>query len=226
MKDVSKKKRALITGASRGIGHAIMALLLEQGYEVVAPGHQELDLSSVRSMEEYIGTIKSDFDVLVNNAGINPIAKLCALDASVLAEVISVNLVAPIMLMKYCSVGMVERGYGRIVNISSIWGSVSKEGRGAYSAAKAGLEGVTRTAAIELGAYNVLVNAVAPGFVLTDLTRKNNSPEEIERIASSLPLKRLADPIEVAKFVEFLCSESNSFITGQTIRIDGGFSCL
>lgn len=220
------RKRALITGASRGIGLAIKTLFLERGYDVESPSRGELDLSSAASVERYISSTGSEFDVLINNAGINPVATLEKIELSVLSEVLAVNLSTPIMLMKFCAAGMACRGYGRILNISSIWGSVSKEGRGAYSAAKAGLEGITRTAAIELGPRGVLVNAIAPGFVATELTRKNNNAEEIARIESALPLRRLAEPLEIARFAEFLCSEANTFMTGQTVRVDGGYSCL
>ena len=219
-------RKALVTGGSRGIGAAIASRLTSIGYEVVAPPRAELDLASTDSIERYIERTDNDFDVLVNNAGINPIAPIVELTSKTIEEVLRVDLAGPIILMGFCGEGMAGRGWGRIVNVSSIWGTVSKAGRGAYSAAKSGIEGVTRTCAIELGDRGVLVNAIAPGFVKTELTVKNNSPAELEAIAASLPLRRLAEPSEIAELVLFLCSERNTFITGQTIRIDGGYSCL
>ena len=117
-------------------------------------------------------------------------------------------------------------GYGRIVNISSIWSGVTKPGRSIYASSKAAINAFTRTAAVEYAAHNVLVNAVAPGYVNTELTQVNNTPEQIEAIKSNLPTKRLAEPVEIAELVFFLSSEKNTFITGQTIFADGGYSIL
>jgi 3-oxoacyl-[acyl-carrier protein] reductase len=111
------------------------------------------------------------------------------------------------------------------VNIGSAFSVVSHEGRAAYSSAKSGLLGLTRTAAIEGGADGVLVNAVAPGYVRTDLTEQNNTPERIAEICEAIPMGRLAEPEEVAKLVTFLASEDNTYVTGQLISIDGGFLC-
>jgi 3-oxoacyl-[acyl-carrier protein] reductase len=127
--------------------------------------------------------------------------------------------------MQALAPSMVSRGWGRIVNLSSIFSIVSRERRAAYSATKAAVNSLTRTAAIEFGPGGVLVNAVCPGYVETDMTTINNSPAEIEKIASSIPLRRFAKPAEIAKVVCYLCSESNSYITGQTIIADGGFTC-
>jgi 3-oxoacyl-[acyl-carrier protein] reductase len=120
---------------------------------------------------------------------------------------------------------MKRRQYGRIVNVSSVWSLVTKEGRLPYSASKSALNGITRTLAVELAPHNVLVNAVAPGYVNTELTRKNNTPEAIKAFAEQLPIQRLAEPREIAELVAFLCSARNSYITGQVIAIDGGFLC-
>jgi 3-oxoacyl-[acyl-carrier protein] reductase len=121
---------------------------------------------------------------------------------------------------------MVERQYGRMVNISSIWSIVTKPGRITYAMSKAGLNGYTRSLAVELAPYNILVNAVAPGYVNTELTRQNNSEQELQTICKAIPMKRLAEPIEIARLVSFLCSEENSYLTGQCLVIDGGYSCL
>jgi 3-oxoacyl-[acyl-carrier protein] reductase len=119
---------------------------------------------------------------------------------------------------------MAKRGYGRIVNISSIWSVVSKGGRLPYSMSKSGLSGLTRTLAVEVAQFNVLVNGVAPGFVNTELTSQNNSEQDLAAIRAMIPAGRLAEPEEIAEIVSFLCSAKNSYITGQTIVVDGGFS--
>jgi 3-oxoacyl-[acyl-carrier protein] reductase len=135
----------------------------------------------------------------------------------------TINLTAPFLLTKFVLRQMIAQKWGRIVNISSAYSVISRIGRGGYGVTKAGISSLTRTAALEYAAYNILVNAVAPGFVETDLTRKNNSPEQIDILRQQIPLKRLATPQEIAEFVFRLGSEQNTYITGQTIFIDGGF---
>jgi 3-oxoacyl-[acyl-carrier protein] reductase len=120
---------------------------------------------------------------------------------------------------------MAQRGYGRIVNISSIWSGVAKPRRFVYATTKAGINGMTRALAVELASAGVLVNALAPGFVDTELTRQNNSAEAILLIAASIPVGRLAEPREIAEVAAFLCSQRNGYLTGQTIFVDGGFTC-
>lgn len=121
---------------------------------------------------------------------------------------------------------MKKNNYGRIVNLSSIWDDFSKENRILYSIAKAGVNGLTTSAAVELSQYNILVNAVAPELVNTEMTSRNNSPEQIKQTGAFLPIKRIAEPKEITEVVYFLASGNNSFITGQTIFTDGGFSCI
>jgi 3-oxoacyl-[acyl-carrier protein] reductase len=220
------KRTALVTGGSRGIGLAIAELFKKNGLEVLTPTRQELDLSSEESIQNFLKkNSHSQIDILVNNAGINIIENISEISENNLKEALQINLIAPTILIKELSPKMVQRGYGRIVNISSIWSGLSKPGRAVYSSTKSAINGLTRSAAVELSAYNVLVNAVAPGFVDTDLTRKNNSPEQLKIIESNIPAKRLAKANEIAELVYFLVSEKNTYITGQTIFIDGGFSC-
>lgn len=218
-------KRVLITGGSRGIGKAISELFRERGWEIIAPTRQEMDLSNSQSITDYCKSMDGPLDAVVNNAGINNIAMLDSLTDDLFGEMLQVNLKAPVQIARCLQHKLIENKIGHIVNVSSIWGFVSKEGRMGYSAAKSGIIGVTRTMAIEFGKHNVLVNAVAPGFVNTELTQKNNTPEQISQIEANLPLERMADPKEIAKFVYFLCSDENTFITGQTILIDGGYTC-
>jgi len=218
-------RTALVTGAARGIGQAIAELFAELGANVLAPSRQELDLGSAESVASYCRQLAGPVDILVNNAGINPLASAGEFCDADLAETLQVNLVAPMLLIRALSPGMAQRGYGRIVNISSIWSGVAKPRRFVYAATKSGLNGMTRAAAVELAHQGVLVNAVAPGFVGTALTRQNNSEADLASIAQNIPAGRLAEPREIAELVAFLCSRRNSYTVGQTIFADGGFTC-
>jgi 3-oxoacyl-[acyl-carrier protein] reductase len=216
---------ALVTGASGGIGRAIVARLSREGCRMVQPPKDELDLLSPKSVAMYLSRFGPPVDVLVNCAGINRLASGVEVSDADLSATLAVNLVGPVSLCRALAPQRVERRFGRIVNVSSIWSVVSKPRRLAYSISKAGLNALTRSLAVELARFNVLVNAVAPGFVDTALTRQNNSPEEIEAIRRSIPMERLAKPEEIAEVVAFLCSDRNTYITGQTILVDGGFAC-
>jgi NAD(P)-dependent dehydrogenase (short-subunit alcohol dehydrogenase family) len=220
-----KGRVALITGASRGIGAATAELFKKAGARVLMPSRSELDLSDNSSIDRYITSVKDSIDILVNNAGINFLAGLEELDQEVLGQTLQVNLVAPLILTQLVAKKMKANRYGRVVNISSIWSVVAKERRLAYAASKSAMNGVTRTLAIELGEHGILVNAIAPGYVNTELTSQNNSPEEIQLISNSIPLHRLAEPEEIAEMVAFLCSEKNSYMTGQVLVVDGGYVC-
>ena len=217
---------ALVTGASRGIGRAIADRLAASGATVLRPTRQELDLADPASVESYCARLTGPTDILVNNAGINPLAGVGELTDADMGEALRVNLEAPLRLTRALTPGMRARGYGRIVNIASVFGLVSKARRAIYSTTKTGLIGLTRTAAVELASSGVLVNAVAPGFVDTELTKQNNTPAQIEEVCRLIPQGRLAGVEEIAEVVAFLCSSANSYMTGQTIAVDGGFTCL
>lgn len=220
-----ESKTALITGASRGIGAAIAARLQDEGIRILAPSSQTLDLSSSVSIDTYLSRVTDSVDVLINNAGINRLGSIDEISMNDFEESVQINLLGHFRLTQGLVKGMKARRYGRIVNISSIWSLVSRERRVTYAAAKAGLNGLTRAMALELAPYNILVNAIAPGYVATDLTKKNNSASELEMISKLIPLQRLAEPHEIAEFVAFLCSSKNSYLTGQVIAVDGGYSC-
>ena len=215
---------ALVTGASRGIGAAIVEKMRDAGITVVTPSRQQLDLLSDASIDTFLKTIASPIDILVNNAGINLIATSTEVSDQNIADTLQVNLIAPMKLIRGLVPHMMQKKYGRIVNISSIWSAVSKAGRLTYAASKAGLDGMTRTLAVELAPHNILVNSLAPGFTNTELTSINNTPEQIEGIKKVIPLGRLAEPREIAEAVYFLCSEANTYITGQVLYADGGFT--
>lgn len=219
-------KTVLITGASRGIGAAVAERFeREGGYRLLTPGREELELSSGESIRGFLaGEHTKKVDILINNAGINDINRIEDVSDEELARMLQINLVAPMKLAQAVVPGMKERKFGRIVNIASIWAVVSKPGRCVYSATKNGIHGVTNTLAVELAPWNILVNTVCPGFTLTELTRKNNSPEQIRDIAGQIPIGRMAEPSEIAEAVFFLASERNTYLTGQKIAVDGGFT--
>lgn len=217
-------KKVLITGGARGIGKAIAEKYAASGFEVRAPTRAEMDLSDERSVQGFIESHRQlTFDVLVNNAGENIIGGLQELSLADWERMQAINITAPFLLTQFVSGQMKLQNWGRIVNISSAYSTITRAGRGGYSATKAAINSLTRSAALEFAENNILVNAVAPGFLETDLTRKNNSPQQIEHLRSQVPMKRLGEPHEVAELVYFLGSGLNTYITGQVIFIDGGF---
>jgi NAD(P)-dependent dehydrogenase (short-subunit alcohol dehydrogenase family) len=192
---------------------------------LLVPSRRELDLLSDHSVDLFLRALDEPVDILVNDAGINRLGDFAAYTDSDLEDTMRTNLVAPIRLARGLIPGMIDRKYGRIMNISSIWSVVSKPGRLAYSVSKSGLNAFTRSLAVEVARYNILVNAVAPGYVNTELTRQNNTEQDIQNISKMIPIQRLAEPEEIARLVAFLCSEQNTYVTGQCLFIDGGYTC-
>lgn len=221
-----KIKNALVTGASRGIGLAIASCLKKQGMNILAPDRKELNLLREDSITNYLASLKYPVDILVNNAGVNILGSIENLTEKSINETIQVNLLAPLSIIRKIAPQMIGRKYGRIVNIGSIWGIITKPGRITYTLTKSGLGGLTRSMAVELAPYNVLVNCVAPGYINTEMTKANNTKKELEKIKNAIPLRRLGEPVEVAELVSFLCSDKNTYITGQVIAIDGGYLCV
>ncbi len=217
---------ALVTGASRGIGAAIAQRLREAGATVLAPARGEMDLLSNESIDAYLASLREPVDILVNNAGINRLGTSAEISPEDVRDMMQVNLLAPFRLVAGLVPAMKARRFGRIVNISSVFGGpVTRNRRVVYSVTKSGINGLTRALAIELAPFGILVNGVAPGYIDTELTRQNNSEEELARIRAGIPLGRLAAPAEIAEVVAFLCSRQNSYLTAQTILVDGGFTC-
>lgn len=217
-------KTVFITGGSRGIGAAICKEISPR-YNIIAPSRAELDLSSVDSIKNYIGQHKDDpIDILINNAGINPTTPFFEMDQSVMSEMMLVNVTAPLLLIQGLTSHMKEKKWGRILNLSSIWGTTGRANRLVYSTAKHAINGITRSLADLLGPFNIVVNSVCPGFVDTEMTRRNLSPKVIAELLKRVPLGRLIQPEEIAKAAAWLISNENTSYTGQLFVIDGGFS--
>lgn len=242
--DLSGQK-ALITGGTRGIGRAIADKMLSAGASVILTGtkkeeidrlnnenssdrisYLQVDFSNSESTSEFLSKVQlmDRIDILVNNAGINKIALNTETTLEDFDLLNDVNLKAPYLVSREVSKLMKKNKYGRIVNITSIWSAVTRSGRSLYTATKWGIVGLTKTLAVELAPFEILVNAVGPGFTLTELTASTNTPEEIEKMADIIPMKRFAQPSEIANLVLFLSSNLNSYLTAQNIIIDGGYT--
>ncbi len=231
------RRRALVTGGTRGIGAATAIVLRDRDVDVVVTGtaadgvapdgctYRSVDFSDAAGAEAFAAAVAAEpFDILINNAGVNKVGRVESYDRVDLDRILDVNLVAPFLLCRAVVPGMRARRWGRIVNVTSIFGVVSKAGRSAYSASKFGLFGMTRALALEVAEDNVLVNCVAPGFVDTELTRRVLGADGIAEMVRQVPMGRLASPEEIAQTVAFLCGEANTFMTGQTLVVDGGFT--
>lgn len=215
--------RVLVTGGSRGIGHAVtQELSQKENWEIIAPSREKLDLTNFNSIVQFTKDI-APFNALVNVAGLNELKTLENIDDETLDIMLKTNLSGPLKLIQAIVPGMKTLGGGKILSFSSIWGMRSKEIRTLYSMGKFGLRGMTAALARELGPDNILLNTIAPGYVLTDMTFKNVPEEERKKICKEIPLGRMAQPEEIAKVVSFLISPDNTYITGQTIIVDGGF---
>lgn len=234
----------LVTGATRGIGRQIAQDFLESDTHLILTGKSKdsikqlekelpsnnvkcfaVDFSDVKSTNKFLGELKhfEKIDVCVNNVGINKIDYVEDCDPKDWDDIFAVNLKAPFLIIRYVAKIMKNNQYGRIVNIGSIFGHVSREKRSMYSATKFGLHGLTVAVSNELARHNVLVNTISPGFVLTDLTKNILSEKERQDLIEQIPAHRMAEPEDISKVVMFVASNLNSYLTGQNIIVDGGF---
>lgn len=239
-------KVAFITGATRGIGKQIAITLAKNGYDICLNYRKENDdlnnakneiesnnvkcltvqgdVSNFDDCKRMIDEIMADFgkiDVLVNNAGINKDALIMRMSKEDFESVIDVNLVGTFNITKNVVPHMMKARSGKIINISSVVGVAGNAGQTNYAASKAGIIGFTKSLAKEIGSRNIQVNAVAPGFIETQMTDVLNDTVK-EEISKSIPLKRMGSVDDVAGVVKFLASEDSSYITGQVINVDGG----
>ena len=238
-------KVALVTGASRGIGRAIAERLAAEGYTVVGTATSDggaesisaylkdagnggcgmkLNVADDDSVTQVLKEISGSYGaplVLVNNAGITRDNILMRMKGDEWSDVIDTNLNALYRVSKACLRGMTKARWGRIVNITSVVGSMGNAGQSNYGASKAGAEGFSRALARELGSRSITVNCVAPGFIDTDMTRELPEAQR-ELLQQQIPLGRLGEASEIGALVAFLCGDSGAYITGETIHINGG----
>ena len=244
MKFDFKGKIIIITGSTRGIGKKIAEDLFSLGATLILTGTNKKEVKELNNLKRpnvryyYLDNLKkksvdsflediSDLDLihgLVNNAGINRLNFVQNVNLSDWNDMISVNLTTPFRLIKAVSTKMISNNYGRILNIASIFSVISKEKRVAYSSTKFGLNGLTIGTSNDVSKYNILCNSLSPGFVMTDLTKKNLSEKEIKELSSQIPIKKFGTTSDVSNVAVFLLSDLNQYITGQNIIVDGGYT--
>lgn len=242
------RRAAVVTGSGRGIGRAIALRLAAEGCDVVInySGSEEAAKKTAEECEALgvravtvQGSVASDedcakiveaakenfgkIDILVNNAGITRDGLLMTMKEEDFQEVLNVNLTGAFRMMKAAARMMIRAKYGRIINISSVSGIMGNAGQTNYSASKAGIIGMTKSYAKEVAAKGITVNAIAPGFVNTDMTGAMNE-KAIEKIKAEIPAKRAGEPEDIANAVAFLADDASGYITGQVLAVDGGMS--
>ena len=236
---MSDMKTALVTGASRGIGKAIAEKLKVDNYKVLGTATSDsgveklysngiegylLDLNSKDSIDSFWSQLEIDnktISVLVNNAGITRDNIILRMSDEEWSDIMNVHLYGTFQLSRRALKMMLKNKWGRIINLSSASASIGNRGQSNYAAAKAGVEAFTKSLAKEVGKRDITINAIAPGFISTDMT-ENNKGVNADYLVKEIPLGRFGEPEEVASLISFICSDGASYITGQTIHINGG----
>ncbi len=236
-----QNKKVIVTGATGGIGNAIVKLFIDNGAKVLATGTNEeklnllkdkykiltnkFDISKHEEIEKFINdsitSLKGNFDILVNNAGITRDNLSLRMSSKEWNEVINLNLTSTFLLCKYSLKKMIKSKYGKIVNITSVVGHTGNAGQANYAASKSGIIGFSKSLALEYAKKNININCVSPGFIETQMTDKID-PKFKELIISKIPSNRLGSPGDVASVVAFLSSDLANYITGETIHVNGG----
>ena len=232
----TQNKKILITGGTRGIGKACVEEFLLNNNEVIYTGTAQkksgenfmvADFSTLDGINEFCSKVrKLNIDILINNAGINFPKPFLKEDTEDILKSYYVNLLAPVLLVKTVLPSMIKNNWGKIINIGSILGASGKKDRASYSMTKSGLEAFTRSIAIEYSKYGINSLCVAPGYIDTDLTRRNLNESERKLIEGSIPIGRFGTPLELAKIIYSFTHDSFNYLSGNTITIDGGISIL
>lgn len=218
------QKTVFLTGATGEIGQAIYQKFLENGYHIIAPTRTEMNLESSEQIELFLESIKNPVDVFIHCAGFNEPKTIANIGKEDIQKTMQINSFSFYDMSHYLVKNKKMSEHGHILGVSSIYGFLARPGRFSYSASKHCLNGMIKTLALELGSLNIKVNTIAPGFVDTKMTSKNNSPEKIALFKQKIPLARLASTTDIANVAYFLCSPENQYLTGQEIIVDGGYS--
>ena len=217
--------RILLTGSRGGIGTSIQEILVAEGHAVLAPTSGELDLSNQEVVTNWIKlNSHQEIEAVIFCAGTNTPRDFLEVERAEYSRTLEININSNREILKALLPGMLNRKFGRIVAISSAYATIARDGRSSYSISKAALEALIRSIALENAESNIIANSIVPGFIETPLTLKNNTQLQIDKILERIPMQRFGSPLEVANLVSFLISDKNTYITGQSFRIDGGFS--
>jgi 3-oxoacyl-[acyl-carrier protein] reductase len=218
-------RKVLVLGGTGDIGSAIaQRLTLDFGDKVISVGSKDLNLADAYAVDLFLERHGADFDVVVHSAGLNQPGLFESLDIQNVELTIRTNLMGFLRISQALIPHWKLHSRGNVVIISSLYGFFSRKGRMPYAISKHALIGAMKTMAIELGEFGVMVNAVSPGYINTKMTSNNNSPEEVQKLISGIPIRRLGSPDNVARAVAFLASPQNNYVNGHDLVVDGGYS--